>query len=192
MKGDLIMSIASAAKILGSPKYSRIFEQVMHKGFAIRKFQVPNELLKQMPKAETYLKAAESLGYKNLHFEAGIKGGKNTVTSLLKAYSGKKQVGYLATGMDTNKAIPVVQARGQLNPPKKGEPIKFRTLLDLNKTQNSSNTIDFSTAVAKGHLEFKSNIPDVPFNWTDIKANIGKADTIKQLKSMLSMLTGNV
>lgn len=125
------MSIASVSKLF-TPKMESALQKVMRKGFKLQG-QVPHTLLKEVPGADEFLKTVKTLGYNKVSLKGGIKGGKNTVTGLVQAYSGKTNIGYFAVGLDANAAKPIIQARGQITPIKGGERIKFNMLADGNK-----------------------------------------------------------
>ena len=97
------------------------------------KGDVPNSLVKQLPGGDKFLKELSNLGYKNVSLKGGVKGGKNTVTGLVHAYSGKTHIGYLAGGLDANAAKPIVQIRGQILPQRGMSPIRFNVFADGNK-----------------------------------------------------------
>ena len=126
------MSIASVSKLF-TPKAGNILKTCMRKGFKV-KGDVPNSLVKQLPGGDKFLKELSNLGYKNVSLKGGVKGGKNTVTGLVHAYSGKTHIGYLAGGLDANAAKPIVQIRGQILPQRGMSPIRFNVFADGNKT----------------------------------------------------------
>ena len=125
------MSIASVSKLFTS-KAGNILKTCMRKGFKV-KGDVPNSLVKQLPGGDKFLKELSNLGYKNVSLKGGVKGGKNTVTGLVHAYSGKTHIGYLAGGLDANAAKPIVQIRGQILPQRGMSPIRFNVFADGNK-----------------------------------------------------------
>lgn len=125
------MSIASVSKLF-TPKAGNILKTCMRKGFKV-KGDVPNSLVKQLPGGDKFLKELSNLGYKNVSLKGGVKGGKNTVTGLVHAYSGKTHIGYLAGGLDANAAKPIVQIRGQILPQRGMSPIRFNVFADGNK-----------------------------------------------------------
>lgn len=126
------MSIASVSKLF-TPKVGNTLKTCMRKGFKV-KGDVPNSLVKQLPGGDKFLKELSNLGYKNVSLKGGVKGGKNTVTGLVHAYSGKTHIGYLAGGLDANAAKPIVQIRGQILPQRGMSPIRFNVFADGNKT----------------------------------------------------------
>ena len=125
------MSIASVSKFV-TPKVGNILKTCMRKGFKV-KGDVPNSLVKQLPGGDKFLKELSNLGYKNVSLKGGVKGGKNTVTGMVNAYSGKTHIGYLAGGLDANAAKPIVQIRGQILPQRGMSPIRFNVFADGNK-----------------------------------------------------------
>ena len=125
------MSIASVSKLF-TPKTGNLLKTFMRKGFKV-KGDVPNSLVKQLPGCDKFLNELSELGYKNISLKGGVKGGKNTVTGLVHAYSGKTRIGYLAGGLDANAAKPIVQIRGQILPQRGMSPIRFNVFADGNK-----------------------------------------------------------
>ena len=125
------MSIASVSKLF-APKVGNTLKTCMRKGFKV-KGDVPNSLVKQLPGGDKFLKELSDLGYKNVSLKGGVKGGKNTVTGMVNAYSGKTYIGYLAGGLDANAAKPIVQIRGQILPQRGMSPIRFNVFADGNK-----------------------------------------------------------
>ncbi len=158
------MSIASVAKLFG-PKMQNYLKIVMKKGFKVQG-QVPNTLLKQVPGADEFLKTAKTLGYNKVSLQGGIKGGKNTVTGLVKAYSGKTKIGYMAVGLDANAPKPILQAKVNIVPLKGGEKIRFNIFANGNRkitdpldaveeysAKKGKLNLNIDTGAIKGHLD---------------------------------------
>ncbi len=163
---------------------------IMSKGFKA-KGTLPNSALKQIPEADSFVKTLRELGHKDIKLDFGVKGGKNTVTGRVNAYSGKKYIGYVAGGIDKNGAKPILQLRGSLPTTKTGQPVSFNGILDANKTLKHplESAVEISMKQGKAVCDMdlggiKSQVAADVKSVMDISKHYGEGDPVRKLNDI--------